>query len=294
MTLLAPTLEAFFTQHAGRPPAGQPPHHRLLPRHLGGCSSATPWTRQARLPPASTSPPSTPGWSAASSPTWSRSGATPPGRATRDWPRSGRSSSSPPCATPSTPRRSPRVLAIPAQEARPGLRLLPHRRRDQGPPRRTRLRHLDRPPRPCHDQHADRPHRAAHLRAPRPDPLRRPRAGGRAFHVRCTGKGRRERSTPLDPARRSRDETGPGKGKPRPARRAAVPRPRPHRAGRCPRTPSRPASPNTTRSQPRTARRWPRRKSPRTPSGTPRPWPCCTPASTSPSSPSGSATFQGI
>ena len=171
MTALAPTLEAFFTQHlAGHRQASPAPSAPTATP--GGCSSATPRETTGTAPPASTSPPSTPGWSAASSPTSSRTGATPPGPATPDWPRSGRSSSSRPCAIPSTPRRSPGSSRSPRRSTA-GPRLLPHRRRDRGPARRPGHRDVARPPRPRAPR-PRRPDRAAVLRAHRADPRRRP------------------------------------------------------------------------------------------------------------------------
>ena len=61
----------------------------------------------------------------------------------------------------------------PLEEARPAGRLLPHRRRGQGPARGPRHRNLARPPRP-RPPDARRPDRAAVRRAQRPHPRRRP------------------------------------------------------------------------------------------------------------------------
>lgn len=106
---------------------------------------------------------------------------------------------------------------------------------------------------------------------------------GTGAHVRCTGKGRRERCTPLDAQAVRRCAPGSAgtraAARTRCSSRAAAPR--------CPATRSTPASPNTS-GQPRNpAPRWPGRISLRTLSGTPRPCTFGTPASTAPSSPCG-------
>ncbi len=88
-------------------------------------------------------------------------------------------------------------------------------------------------------------------------------------HVRCTGKGRRERSTPLDPAAAAVMkhwlEATPARQTDRCSPPAAAPR------GCSPATASRPGSASTSRPPRTLARRWPTRKSPRTSSGTPGP-----------------------
>ena len=110
---------------------------------------------------------------------------------------------------------------------------------------------------------------------------------GAGPHVRCHGKGRKDRATPLtsqtvkvlqDLARRAAA----------PPRTARCSPPRP--AAGSPATPSSGSSPSTPPQPQRPARRSRRRTSPRTRSGTPPPCHCCEAAWTPRSSPSGSAT----
>ena len=87
-----------------------------------------------------------------------------------------------------------RVLAIPQKRFDRGMRRVPDQNGGRGDPRRPRPRHLDRSTRP---RVADprRPNRFARRRTHRTTPPR-PRPDNRA-HVRCHGKGRKQRSTPL-------------------------------------------------------------------------------------------------
>jgi len=106
---------------------------------------------------------------------------------------------------------------------------------------------------------------------------------GTGKHVRCTGKGRKERCTPLDAqavaALRAWLDRQPGRdGDPLFVTR---------RGTAMSATRSTPASPDTSRPPRNPALRWPGRTSPRTRSGIPRPCTFATPASTAPSSPCG-------
>ena len=109
---------------------------------------------------------------------------------------------------------------------------------------------------------------------------------GAGAHVHCMGKGRKERATPLTgltvAVLRGWLTENPG----RPTTRCSRPAPGPGSAT----TPSSTASPTTSRPRAPAARRCAASTSPCTPCATPAPCGCCTPASTSPSSRSGSAT----
>ena len=106
-------------------------------------------------------------------------------------------------------------------------------------------------------------------------------------HVRCMGKGRKERATPLTAAHRRRA----ARLARRAHRRATVTRCSRHAPGHASATtPSSAASPATSPPPGPTARRCAASTSPCTPCGTPPPCGYSTPASTSPSSPSGSGT----
>ena len=136
------------------------------------------------------------------------------------------------------------VLAIPPKRRDRAHRQLPHRRGDRRAARRPRPHHLARPPRP-RPAPARRPDRAAGLRAHRPD--RQDVHLGAGPHVRCHGKGRKDRATPLTAQtvavlRTWLAELG------RPARRPAVPHPA-----------RRPALPRRRRAPRRQARRPPPR-----------------------------------
>ena len=192
MTLLAPTLEAFFTQHLaghGRP-APAPSAPTATP---GGCSSATPCTTgtaPAGLDIAALD--------AGLVSSFLAHLEQEPGQHRPDAQRAtGRDPVGLQVRRPAPPRArcddrpGPRD---PREEARPGLRLLPHRRRDQGPARRPGHHDVARPPRPRVPRPC-RPDRAAVLRAHRAHPRRRPDRDRTT--VRCHGKGRKDRVTPL-------------------------------------------------------------------------------------------------
>ena len=109
---------------------------------------------------------------------------------------------------------------------------------------------------------------------------------GVGAHVTCTGKGRRHRATPLTAATLAvlgpyLAERGSRPGD------ALFPAPA---GSTCHATHSNGAWPNSSPRRPRAAHPWPRSTSRCTRCDTPRPCACSKPASTSPSSPSGSAT----
>ncbi len=108
----------------------------------------------------------------------------------------------------------------PREETRLHVRLLPHRRRDQGPARRSGHRNVARPPRP-RPLGPRRPDRAALLRAHRPDPRR------------CPDRNRADRALPRKGPQGPRD----------PAHREYR-RGNPHLAPRAARRPRRPAVPD--------------------------------------------------
>ena len=171
MTLLAPTLEAFFTQHL----AG---HRQASPRTIGSYRDT---------------------WRLFLGYALDTTGTAPRPRHRRPRRRAGQQLPRPPRAgagqhRPDAQRetgRDPVGLQVrrpapprarcddrpgprdPREEARPGLRLLPHRRRDQGPARRPGHHDVARPPRPRVPRPC-RPDRAAVLRAHRAHPRRRP------------------------------------------------------------------------------------------------------------------------
>jgi hypothetical protein len=106
MTLLAPTLEAFFTQHL----AGQ---RQASPRTIGSYRDTWRLFLACTLDKTGTAPAATDiaaldaGLVSGFLAHLEQDRGNTAGPATRGWPRSGRSSSSPPCATPSTPAPSP-------------------------------------------------------------------------------------------------------------------------------------------------------------------------------------------
>ena len=113
MTLLAPTLEAFFTERLGRPAPGQPRHHRLPTATPGGCYWCSP-SALARSPSSSTSPTSTPprfGAFLEHLETRAAQYRCAPG--TPGWRPSALPSSSPPCAIPSMPTSLPEYSPSP-------------------------------------------------------------------------------------------------------------------------------------------------------------------------------------
>ena len=172
----------------------------------------------------------------------------------------------------------------PRQEARPAFRLLPHRRRDRGPARRPGHRDLARPPRPRAPR-PRRPDRAADHRAHRPDPRRRPDRDRADRPLPRQGT-----QGPHHPAHRERRRRDPQLA-PRTARqpaRSAVPDP--HRPAPVLRRRRSSSSPGTPPRPRRAARPCRTRTSPRTPFVILRPWPCCMPGSTPSPSPSGSVT----
>jgi integrase len=103
---------------------------------------------------------------------------------------------------------------------------------------------------------------------------------GAGAHVRCEGKGRKERCTPLTGASVAvlRDWLAERGGAPHDALSPPV------RAAGYPPTLSKPGSPSTALPPPETIRRWPARSPHRTRSATAWLWTSCTAASTPPSS----------
>ena len=284
MTALAPTLQAFFTDRLiGRRTPARTPSPPTATRC--GCCSASPRSRTG----------------------------TPPARLRLDGPRraADRRVPRPPRTRARQQRAHPQrppgrdPLAVPLRRAAP-----PRTRRTDRPgagdptqtlrptlssptsptPKSTRCSprptpaDLDRSTRP-RAAAARRPDRAARLRADRAD-LRATSTSGTGAHVRCHGKGRKHRITPLDRQTVAvlRDLARRTRGRPqrsavpdqprRPLSRDAVARLLTNHA-----TTARNAAPRSTQ-----------RRSPRTCCATPPPCDCCTPASTPPSSRSGSAT----
>ena len=92
-------------------------------------------------------------------------------------------------------RDDQRVLAIPPKRSERALDHLPHRPRDRRAARRTRPRYLDRPTRP-RDAAPRSPDRAQRVRADRSEAAATSTSAP-APHVSCLGKGRKQRITPL-------------------------------------------------------------------------------------------------
>ena len=200
--------------------------------------------------------------------------------------RCARCSATPRCVIPSTPSSSPQVLAIPQKRYDKARRC-----RSWNPPRSSAL--LAAPDLTRWEGRRDRALIAlAAQTGLRLAELTGLTCGdvqlGAGAHVRCTGKGRKQRCVPLTPATAAILRVWLQRTR-RPARRPAVPHP--HRPAAQRRRGRSAASRSTTRHA---AQHCPslasQETSPRTCSGTPPPWPCSAKASTSPSSRSGSAT----
>ena len=186
---------------------------------------------------------------------------------------------------PNTPPLIARVLAIPPKRSDQAIVTFLTDAETRRAARRARPRPPGRPPRP-RPAPARRPDRAARLRTHRPRPAATcTSAPARTSH--CHGKGRKDRITPLTRqtvavaarlARRTR----------RPARPTRCFRTR--RGSPLTATRSSTASPNTPPPPPTLPDPARPRRSRRTPCATPPRCVCCTPASTPPSSRSGSAT----
>ena len=232
MTLLAPTLEVFFTQHM----AGQ---KQASPRTIGSYRDTWRLFLRYALEKTGTAPA---GLDIAAVDAGLVSGflahleAGPRQHGTHPERPAGRDPVVLQVRRPAPPRArrddrpGPRD---PREEARPAIRLLPHRRRGRSAGRRTGHHDVARPPRPRVPR-PRRPDRAAVQRAYRPDPRRRP------------GRDRADRPLPRQgtqgprhPAHREHRRRDPQLA-PRAARRAPLTRcSRPGPGGSCPPTPSR-------------------------------------------------------
>ena len=280
MSRLAPTLRGVLHRAADRPTPGQPAHHRRLPRRLAAAAALRPPPHRQAALPARPGRPRRPADRAFLDHLETRTRQQrahpqrPPGRhplvlpLRRAAPSRARRRSSPACL----PSR-PNAATAASSRSSPARSRRPAGRPDRGTWTGRRDHAL------LAVAVADR---AAGLGADRA--AQQDVELGTGAHVSCRGKGRKRRCTPLR-TDRSRLRRLDERTRRRP-RRSAVPHP--------PRQPDRPRRRGTPRHQTRrrprnAARRSTTSTSRRTSCGTPAPCPC-SPASTPPSSRSGSAT----
>ena len=195
MTLLAPTLEAFFTerlmtQREASPHtiSGYRDTMRLLLRFASNGAGKTTITARALRP---------------RRPADQRIPRPPRKRPPQHSPHSQRPSRGDPFPISLRRLQAPRArrgdragARAPSKTVRPRADQLPHRRRGQGAPRRAGPQHLDRPARPRAAADCD-PDRAARLRADRASLPGHTSVSG--AHLHCRGKNRKERVVPLIP-----------------------------------------------------------------------------------------------